>query len=87
MSKMKTITVHYPEFTARYYGVAYIDLFDNKSGPRANPVPVPYDCINVYDYEQSKPTIEFTEEAVRAVIADLMQEGDDRVCNVAQYRW
>lgn len=79
MTKMKTVTVRYPKFTARYYGAAYIDLFVNDW--------TAYDCINVYDYEQSRPTIEFTEDAVRAVIEDLIAQGDDRVCNVEQYLW
>jgi hypothetical protein len=58
------VVVEYDKFTARYYGGAYIDLYDNETYRC-------YDCINVWDYVNREPEIPHTKQGVRSAIADL----------------
>lgn len=52
-------------FTARYHGGPYIDLFADEFSE------APYDCINVWDYDRDEPTIEFTVLGVMQAIQGL----------------
>lgn len=55
--------------TGQYRGGAHIDLYlgQHTSG-------IPFDTINVYDYETDKPRIEFTRAAVSEQIKEWRQE-------------
>lgn len=58
---------------ARYRGGAYIDLH-HRFGPEAGQS---YDCINVWDYEQGRPVIPATREAVLAEVERIVADEPD----------
>lgn len=68
-----TIHVIVGDIEARYRGGAYIDLH-HRFGPEAGQA---YDCINVWDYEQDRPVIAATRDAVQAEVERIVAEDPD----------
>jgi len=57
------------DWTARYHGGAYIDIFHAEWPSYA------LDCINVWDYVTDTPTIPFTAEAVHGKLLGWIADG------------